>query len=155
MSFRRDVFDAIGGFDSAIGRVGSLPVGCDETELCVRARQRWPERKIVHDPRVKVSHRVPLRRANLKYFVTRCYGEGRSKALVSERVGQRDALSTELRYATRILPAGVWHGIRDALVGDRHGLGRAGAIVVGLAVTSAGFAAARVGRASAKALLRA
>jgi O-antigen biosynthesis protein len=155
MSFRRDVFEAIGGFDSAIGRVGRMPVGCDETELCVRARQRWPERKIVHDPSVMVSHRVPARRANLKYFVSRCYGEGRSKALVSERVGGRDALSTEVRYATRTLPAGVWHGIRDAVVGDRYGLGRAGAIVVGLAVTSAGFVGARLHRASGKVLLRA
>jgi GT2 family glycosyltransferase len=144
MSFRRDVFDAIGGFDSAIGRVGRLPVGCDETELCIRARRHWPERKIVHDPSVKVSHRVPSRRANLKYFVSRCYGEGRSKALVSDRVGQKDALSTEMRYATRTLPAGVWHGITDAVVGDRYGLGRAGAIVVGLAVTSAGFVAGKL-----------
>jgi glycosyltransferase involved in cell wall biosynthesis len=155
MSFRRDVFDGIGGFDSAIGRVGRIPVGCDETELCVRARQRWPERTIVHDPRVKVSHRVPARRANLKYFVSRCYGEGRSKALVSRRVGPRDALSTEMRYATRTLPAGIWHGLRDASVGDRYGLGRAGAIVIGLAVTSAGFVGARLGRVSGKVLLRA
>jgi GT2 family glycosyltransferase len=155
MSFRRDVFDAIGGFDAGIGRVGRIPVGCDETELCVRARQHWPERKIVHDPSVRVSHRVPARRTNLKYFVSRCYGEGRSKALVSERVGQRDALSTEMRYATRTLPAGIWDGIRDAVVGDGYGLGRAGAIVVGLAVTSAGFVGARLGQASGKVLLRA
>ena len=154
MSFRRTVFDGIGGFDSAIGRVGSVPVGCDETELCVRAHQRWPERKIVHDPGVRVAHRVPARRTSLKYFIGRCYGEGRSKALISERVGQRDALSTEVRYVTHVLPAGVWRGLGDALLGDGSGLGRAAAIITGLTVTSIGFLGARVGGAPAATSLR-
>ena len=154
MSFRREVFDAVGGFDSSIGRVGRTPVGCDETELCVRARQHWPSRRIVFDPRVKVSHRVPVRRTRLRYFLLRCYGEGRSKALISERVGQRDALSTELRYVTHVLPAGVLKGIRDTLVGDGAGLGRAAAIVAGLAATSLGFLRVRVGGAPARLLAR-
>ena len=154
MSFRREVFDAVGGFDSAIGRVGRVPVGCDETELCVRARQHWPSRRIVFDPQVKVSHRVPVRRARLRYFLLRCYGEGRSKALISERVGQRDALSTELRYVTHVLPAGVLKGIRDALFGDGAGLGRAAAILAGLTATSLGFLRVRVGGAPARLLAR-
>ncbi len=144
MSFRRDVFAEIGGFDTAVGRVGRSPAGCDETEFCIRARRRWRGRTIVYDPCVRVSHRVPARRSSLAYFVSRCYGEGRSKALVSELVGSRDALSTEVGYATRILPAGVVHGLRDAVGGDRSGLGRAATITAGLAATSAGFLAARV-----------
>ncbi len=147
MSFRREVFDGIGGFDSSIGRVGRVPGGCDETELCVRARRRWPAREIIYDPSVRVAHRVPARRAGLRYFLARCYGEGRSKALVSERVGRRDALATERAYATRVLPAGVVHGLRDAAGGDRSGLARASAIVAGLAATSAGFVAGRTSEA--------
>ena len=145
MSFRHEVFDAIGGFDSGIGRVGRVPVGCDETEFCVRASHRWPERTIVYDPGVKVSHHVPARRSSLAYFVSRCYGEGRSKALVSTRVGRRVALSTELSYAARILPAGVARGLRDTVRGDPSGLGRAAAIVAGLTATSIGFLAAGAG----------
>ncbi len=144
MSFRRDVFDGIDGFDHAIGRVGRLPVGCDETELCVRALQRWPERTIVYDPAMRVGHRVPQRRTKLSYFVARCYGEGRSKALIGERVGRRASLSTELRYTTHVLPSGVARGLRDAASGDASGAARSGAIVAGLAVTSAGFAMAWV-----------
>ncbi|HET7094259.1 MAG TPA: glycosyltransferase family 2 protein, partial [Thermomicrobiales bacterium] len=38
MSFRRCVLEAVGGFRSGIGRIGALPVGCEETELCIRGR---------------------------------------------------------------------------------------------------------------------
>jgi glucosyl-dolichyl phosphate glucuronosyltransferase len=146
MSFRRDVFDVIGGFESRIGQVGASPIRCDETELCVRARQRWPERSIVYDPRVRVTHRVTARRTQWGYFVSRCYVEGRSKAVVARLVGSRDALSSELGYATRVLPAGVARGVRDALLrSDRAGWGRAAAIVVGFAAAVAGFAAGRIG----------
>lgn len=152
MSFRRDLFETIGGFDAAIGRVGRIPVGCDETELCVRAHQRWPGRAIVYDPDIRVSHRVPAHRTRFKYFLSRCYGEGRSKALISDRVGSRDALSTELRYVTRVLPAGVARGLLGALAGDPSGLGRSAAILAGLAVTSIGFLGARVAHLSEQAL---
>jgi len=146
MSFRRDVFGAIGGFESRLGRVGTIPIGCDETELCVRARQRWPEQSIVYDPSVRVAHRVTARRGQWSYFVSRCYSEGRSKAVVARLVGSKDALSSEVSYATRVLPAGVVRGIRDALLrSDRAGWGRAAAIVVGFAATVAGFAAGRIG----------
>ena len=141
MSFRRDVFGELGGFESRLGRVGTLPIGCDETEFSIRVGQRWPERRIVYDPDVRVRHRVPARRGRWGYFVSRCYAEGRSKALVASLVGSRDALSTELRYSIRVLPAGIARGVRDAVAeGDASGLGRAGAIVAGLVATALGFA---------------
>jgi GT2 family glycosyltransferase len=146
MSFRRGVFEAVGGFESRLGRVGKLPFGCDETELCIRAGRRWPERSIVYDPSVRVTHTVPARRGCWSYFVSRCYAEGRSKAVVARLVGSQDALSSELRYSTRVLPAGVARGVRDALVeADRSGLGRAAAIVVGFTAAVLGFAAAWIG----------
>ena len=39
MSFRREVFERVGGFAEDIGRIGKNPLGCEETELCIRARQ--------------------------------------------------------------------------------------------------------------------
>jgi hypothetical protein len=52
------------------------------------------------------------------------------------------------------LPAGVARGLRDALRGDRYGLGRSAAIVAGLTVTATGFLAARLARAPARVLAR-
>jgi GT2 family glycosyltransferase len=143
MSFRRSVFADIGGFRNEMGRVGSFPAGCEETELCIRTRQRWPEKAVVYSPEARISHRVPLSRARPGYFFSRCYTEGTSKALVSRVVGAGDGLSSERSYTFRILPKGVLKGIGDTLFGrDAAGLLRAGAIIAGLACTAAGYAVA-------------
>jgi GT2 family glycosyltransferase len=141
MSFRREVFDTVGGFDSRLGRVSNVPVGCDETELCIRAGRQWPDREIVYDPQVRVAHNVPAGRTSRRYFVARCHAEGRSKAIVARLAGSTRALSTELGYSTRVLPAGIVAGLRDAVDGDGSGLARAAAIVLGFAATSVGFVA--------------
>ena len=37
MSFRADVLDRVGGFNTSLGRQDAVPLGCEETELCIRA----------------------------------------------------------------------------------------------------------------------
>jgi GT2 family glycosyltransferase len=149
MSFRRDVFQAAGPFRDDLGRVGRLPAGCEETELCIRARRACPERTIVHDPAIRVAHHVPSNRCGWRYFVARCYSEGRSKAHMSALVGARDGLATERSYAIRTLPLGVVRGVADGMVRhDRAGFSRAAAIAVGLATTSIGFAREKLGAAA-------
>ena len=139
MSFRREVFEAVGGFRSELGRLGKYPAGCEETELCIRASQRWPDRVMLYEPRAAVMHRVPASRANMAYFRTRCYAEGLSKALVARQVGAQDGLASERAYTLRTLPLGVAAGLGNTIKGDFAGLGRSAAIVAGLAFTSAGY----------------
>src|SRR5207247_3975777 len=55
MSLRRSVVGRVGGFRNGMGRVGLLPVGCEETELCIRARQAIPDGVFVYEPRARVS----------------------------------------------------------------------------------------------------
>jgi GT2 family glycosyltransferase len=144
MSFRREAFNQVGGFVSGIGRIGVVPVGCEETELCIRVRQRWPHREIVYLPDVRVRHNVGRSRAGVRYFASRCFAEGRSKAQVAASVGRLDALSTERTYVRETLASGVMRGCSDALRGDPWGLARALAILTGLGVTAAGYAKGRV-----------
>jgi glucosyl-dolichyl phosphate glucuronosyltransferase len=145
MSFRREVFDAVGGFRSEIGRVGTRPLGCEETELCIRARQYWPKSGFLYHPQATVFHHVPGSRTNWQYFFSRCYSEGMSKAHISQYVGTKDSLSSERSYTLRTLPQGVGHGLIDALFHhDLGGFARAGAIVSGLAVTTTGYLAGSV-----------
>jgi len=142
MSFRREVFQSIGGFRSGIGRVGTRPVGCEETELCIRAGQHWPDRALIYEPHAYVDHRVPLGRARWDYFCSRCYAEGCSKALLARFVGTADGLASERAYTLRTLPRGVAGGLADAVRhGDPTGLARAGAILAGLAMTGMGYMA--------------
>lgn len=140
MCIRREVFDAIGGFRSDVGRIGKHPVGCEETELCIRARQRWPGRQFLFEPDSKVRHVVPTSRAQWGYFRSRCFYEGRSKALVTEMAGARDGLASERSYTFQALPAGFARNIKHGLThGDGYALARAGAIVAGLAITTTGY----------------
>ena len=91
------------------------------------------------DDRAVIHHRVPTARERFGYFRTRAYAEGLSKALVARSVGARDGLATERRYTTRVLPAGVLRGLRDALLRRPGGAGRAGAIVAGVAAAAGGY----------------
>ncbi|HLJ66480.1 MAG TPA: glycosyltransferase, partial [Chloroflexota bacterium] len=148
MAFRREVFAQVGGFSTGIGRVGGRPLGCEETELCIRVGQRWPEAVMVHEPAARVRHHVPRHRAGFRYLVARCYAEGLSKALVARSVGSRDGLAAERVYTLRVLPRGVLSGLVSAVArGDPAGLGRAAAIVLGFACTAAGYAAGALRRA--------
>ena len=140
MSFRREVFAHIGGFRDEIGRVGARPSGCDETELCIRLGQRLPHALLLYSPSARVRHAVPAARARWAYFRMRCFLEGRSKALVAQLVGASAGSATERAYTLRTLPRGVARGLVDTLVRcDLSGVARTGAIVLGLAITSAGY----------------
>jgi glucosyl-dolichyl phosphate glucuronosyltransferase len=140
-SFRREVFGQVGGFRSGIGRAqGKRPLGCEETEFCIRLTQQMPSAVLLFDNRAKIWHRVGAERARFAYYRSRCYAEGFSKAMVTRSVGASDGLSSERRYTTRTLPRGVVRGLGDALSGDAAGVGRASAIIAGLATVTAGYA---------------
>ncbi|MGW3725294.1 glycosyltransferase family 2 protein [Streptomyces sp. NPDC000851] len=139
-SFRRSAFDTAGGFATGIGRDGDKrPLGCEETELCIRLTRALPEAVLLIDDRAVIHHRVPKAREHFGYFRTRTYAEGLSKALVARSVGADKGLESERRYTTRVLPAGVARGLRDAVLARPGGAGRAGAIVAGVFAAAGGY----------------
>jgi glycogen(starch) synthase len=145
MSFRRQPLLEVGGFSHDLGRVGTLPVGCEETDLSIRVHQRWPEAEILYDPAAEVEHVVPGDRGKVRYFLDRCRAEGRSKAVLSGMVGSDDGLSSERTYVRRTLPLGFLRDLGDAAKGDAGGLGRAAMIFVGLAATTVDYLRVRTG----------
>jgi GT2 family glycosyltransferase len=144
MSIRRSVFAAVGGFAQGLGRVRSRPAGCEETELCIRALARMQSGFFVYEPAAVVHHRVSADRQTWAYFRSRCFSEGRSKAVVAGLVGASAGLAAERTYVRHILPRGVLTGMRDLLHGDPAGLVRAGWIVAGLSFTTVGYVAGGV-----------
>ena len=83
MSLRRDIFERVGGFRDELGRVGSMPFGCEETELCIRANQAIPGGIFRYQPSARVRHRVGPERTRFAYFRRQCFNEGRGKALMA------------------------------------------------------------------------
>jgi glycosyltransferase involved in cell wall biosynthesis len=105
MAFRASVFTQVGGFTEGIGRVGTLPLGCEETELCIRLRHANRDARILFEPTALVHHQVSADRLTWSYLRSRSYAEGVSKAAIAKLVGADDALSTERAYTSRIIPA--------------------------------------------------
>lgn len=138
MSFRRDVLNRVGGFAEQLGRTASLPLGCEETELCIRLRQREPGARVLLAPAATVRHRVSADRLGWRYLRRRSWSEGRSKAAVSRLVGQRDALSTERSYLRSVIP----RALGRAVLGGRPAT--AGALVLAVVATGAGYLVGRL-----------
>lgn len=142
MGFRREVLLKLGGFREDLGRSATGASGCEETELSIRIRQDNPQARIVMAPQAKVRHQVSPARASGRYFLRRCYAEGRSKALVSSGVGRGDALATERRYVIDVLLSALRRcrprTTRNATLSS---LSQAAFIVMGLAVTALGYGA--------------
>ncbi|BAS16632.1 glycosyltransferase AglG [Arthrobacter sp. Hiyo8] len=127
MSFRGDVFGRVGGFNASLGRQSDRPLGCEETELCLRASIGSPGTRVVYEPAAVVRHHVPAARGTLRYMLARAWSEGVSKAQVTRLLGRAEILGPERRYVRRVLPRAVLAGIRSFTHdGDAGGLpGRA------------------------------
>jgi glycosyltransferase involved in cell wall biosynthesis len=148
MSVRRYVFDQIGGFHEDVGRVGLIPLGTEETELCIRIAQRLPGSRVVFEPSAVVHHRVTPARTEFSYLRSRSQAEGVSKAAMARLVGNRDATSEESRYVRVVLTAGLRRELGRGLRGNRAGWRGAAGIVVCLGTTGLWYLRGRLGHRS-------
>ncbi|NAZ87292.1 glycosyltransferase family 2 protein [Kineococcus indalonis] len=143
MAVRASAFGSVEGFDTSAGRVGALPVGCEETDFCIRLRQADPATLVLRRADAAVDHLVPAARQRVGYLVRRCWHEGRSKGLLAARVGAADGLAAERGYVVRTVGTGVLRHLAAAGRGDVAGPVRAALLAAGTAVTAAGYAVAR------------
>jgi glucosyl-dolichyl phosphate glucuronosyltransferase len=141
---RREVLRRLGGFRVELGRIGGDQMGCEETDLCIRANQAWPGHFFLYDPEAVIHHDVPSHRLTWQYFRARCFAEGASKARLATLVGQESALSAERSYVSGTLLSGIARSVVGAVQGNPARLLQAAAIVSGLTFTVAGYARERL-----------
>lgn len=141
MSFRRAELVSAGGFRTDLGRVGTRPLGCEETELCLRIAARRPDAVLLYEPAAAVRHRVPGTRSNWAYFRSRCYAEGLSKALVARHSGARAATASERTYLRSTIPGAFARTLRSGRPGALPTLV---ALSTGVGATVAGYAVGRI-----------
>ena len=136
---RRDYLVAAGGFRDDLARVGTLPTGGDETELCLRLAAGC-RRAISCTSRAQVSITLSAEPLALELFLEAVL-PGRECEIADGalcRYAHRPATETKLHI--RVLPRGVMKGLGDTFFhGDISGLARAGAIIAGLVTTAAGY----------------
>jgi GT2 family glycosyltransferase len=136
---RRSTFDAVGGFRAGFGKTGTVSRP-EDTDLCVRVLQAVPTGRWLYDPAATVNHRVPPARTSRRYFVARCWHEGRGKAALVRFVGS-EGIESERSYTMRVLPLAVLRELRDGVFGRQiAAFERCVALVVGFTVTVAGWA---------------
>jgi glycosyltransferase involved in cell wall biosynthesis len=92
ISFRRDVFLDLDGFDSEIGgRQGDENLQGGETELCARLREEY-DAGVYYNPEARVAHKVFEYRTDPTWLLDRAFWQGYSKrgmeVLVPESTGE-------------------------------------------------------------------
>jgi glycosyltransferase involved in cell wall biosynthesis len=143
MSMRtRPALDA-GGFDAGLGRVGTRPLGCEETELAIRLTASHPGSVVMYVPDAAVDHHVAADRLSPGYFLRRCWHEGLSKAVVVRLAGSSAGLARERRHVAAVIPKAFARDMRRAATGNPDGFLRATALLGGLAATVAGYLTGR------------
>jgi len=137
MAVRRDDFLAVGGFNTSFGKIGdrSRP---EDTEFCLRLADahggHWK-----YIPSAVIRHPVPPSRLTGRYFLSRCYNEGRGKIAMARLLRGRESLGSERDYLRRTLPRAVGRGVAEAVTGrDPAGGLRAGAVLVGVGAAGVG-----------------
>ena len=102
ISFRRDVFLDLDGFDTDIGgRQGDANLQGGETELCARLREEYGT-GVYYNPEAEVAHKVFAYRTEPRWLLDRAFWQGYSKrameVLVPESTGEETAFLGKLLF---------------------------------------------------------
>jgi glucosyl-dolichyl phosphate glucuronosyltransferase len=137
MAFARsDIFES-GGFSHVFS---TEPFNrCDDTEFAIRAKNR-SGREVHFVPDAVVHHRVTKERTTWGYFARRCLLEGRAKAALSSITGVSSTTATERSYVRNTIGPGTFRHLRRGIRGNFADFAVAMNLVVGLFITSIGFA---------------
>jgi GT2 family glycosyltransferase len=130
MAVRTDAFRSVGGFRAEFGKQDAAAEP-EDTDLCIRIAAasggHW-----VYVPSAVINHDVPAGRASLRFFVSRCFAEGRGKAAMSRKLANASAIDTERDYARNTARTAARRLVSLRWV---HGL----AMLLGLASAGAGY----------------
>jgi len=74
IAFRKDVFQALGGFDENLGKRGGNNIWGEEIDLCHRLQEKGFS--FFYNPRALVWHVVGPGRATEQYFIESIFGKG-------------------------------------------------------------------------------
>ncbi len=78
ISFRREILEDLGGFETSVGRKGEKNLQAHETEFCSRMRQEY-NRGVIYHPDAEVKHKVFEYRTDPVWLGKRAFLQGYSK----------------------------------------------------------------------------
>jgi len=114
ISFDREVFLELGGFDAEIGgRKGDANLQGGETELCARLREDYGE-GVWYNPQAEVGHKVFEYRTKPRWLVDRAFWQGYSKRAMESLVSESG--NEEGQYLHRLFSEFVPERIRRTVL---------------------------------------
>ncbi|MFW6047276.1 MAG: glycosyltransferase family A protein [Candidatus Woesearchaeota archaeon] len=84
-TFRRDVFDSVGGFDIRTGLVGDSLMANDEFTFLDRSKEKFSPGAI-YVPEIVVTHKIPKDRTTTDYFLSKAYNQGRADIFLKKQM---------------------------------------------------------------------
>jgi len=115
MSFRREVFEELGGFDEQVGLTGDDQIQAEETELAIRMRETFGK-GMLYNPDAVVAHKVFEYRTEPVWLLKRAFWQGYSKRAI-ETLGDGGAGDEETDFLRHLAVDAVPNRVRG-LVGD-------------------------------------
>jgi GT2 family glycosyltransferase len=138
MAVRRSVFQQVGGFREGFGKLATVSRP-EDTDLCLRMAQVAEGAHWVYVPDASVNHHVPVERTSFRFFLRRCYNEGRGKIELAVLMGGGDDLGSERDYVRRTVPEGIRRRVVTSIRQQKvEPLGSAGAMALGVGAAGVG-----------------
>jgi glucosyl-dolichyl phosphate glucuronosyltransferase len=97
LAIRREMYDEIGGFRTALGHVGNMPSGGEDIDLLRRIRSNRAD--IFYEPKAVVYHHIPKTRQRRRWILKRCYAGGMSQPILD---GLNSVSVKEIFYNIRL-----------------------------------------------------
>ena len=112
LSFRREIFLELGGFQTDMGKRGENNLQGGETELCVRLHQETGER-VIYNPDAVASHRIYDYRTDRTWLLERSFWQGYSKQYMEQLA--EGSTDTEYEFVADIVTKFIPERVRSLI----------------------------------------
>lgn len=127
ISFRKSLYDLVGGFRGDLGLAGRQPpyLGNDESEFVARARA-VADPGVLYSSRASVRHMIPTRRCEIRYLEQRRLGQGMSDVAWLQLLDPRGYRERAMAKIQRQIKNWCLPGSEPDVIGDPGRTGRDG-----------------------------
>jgi hypothetical protein len=138
MAVRREAFNSVQGFRVDYSKVDNSPKS-EDTDFCMRVAEQSGGGIWMFVPDATAEHEIGPVRSRFKFFILRCFAEGKAKVELAHLDGGRRELVDESAYVRHAAPASAGRYARMALVHrDSVSLRKGAAIMAGLLAATLG-----------------
>lgn len=115
ISFRREVFEELGGFADQIGRKDDANLQAEEPELGSRLRAEYGQ-GVVYHPEAVVAHKIFDYRTDPRWVIDRAFWQGYSKRAITTLTAETSS-GAESAYLRRLVTKSVPRRLKGLVTG--------------------------------------